>query len=166
MAWRWCLIGSAIGLPWLLLDQPSLHMSPLIAACFASWKSEWDPDWKPPKGKCKCVQRSLVLTGCVFVYLAMWGSGIFFNVHITTEDGMKIPVSEAVENFFTSPAWKEFKKSVSQLYELCQHNGWDHCYNQLIQHLDPSGESHAYKVKIKPAKLLVFMWFSSFYAHE
>ena len=148
VAWKWCLLGSLLGLPWLLLDEPSLHMSPLIASCLAAWKTEWNPDWKPQKGKCKCLQRAVVVTVCAMIYSSMWLSGIFYNFHITTGDGIQVPISEAVENFFTSPAWKEFKKSMNDLYTICQTNGWDHCYRLLIQQLDPSGEGHAYQVQV------------------
>ena len=39
------------------------------------------------------------------------------------------------------------KQSLHDLYIFCSHNGWGICWSQLIELVDPTGESHAYKVK-------------------
>lgn len=80
-------------------------------------------------------------------------------MHVTTSDGMQVPIYEAVGNFFESPAWKDFKKTLGDLYEFCQKNGWNTCYQQLIEHLDPTGEAHALKVKLQFSNVIVIHGF-------
>ena len=63
----------------------------------------------------------------------------------------QVPLREAVENFFNSPAWKEMKQSMHDLYQFCNHNGWNICWSQLIELIDPTGESHAYRVSFEYA---------------
>ena len=59
----------------------------------------------------------------------------------------QVPLREAVDNFFHSPAWKEMKQSMQELYQFCQYNGWGTCWSHLISLIDPTGESHAYRVR-------------------
>ncbi|XP_053385718.1 dnaJ homolog subfamily C member 22-like [Mercenaria mercenaria] len=146
VAFKWCILGAAISTPWLLLESPSIVCAPLFASLMANYKREWDIEKEPPTGVCNFIKRVIVLTLCGCIYLSLWTSAIYFNMHVTTSDGMRVPVYEAVGNFFESPAWKDFKKTMNELYEFCQVNGWDTCYQHLIEHLDPTGESHAYKV--------------------
>ena len=72
--------------------------------------------------------------------------GIEYGGNISTPLHLQVPLREAVENFFHSPAWKEMKQSMHELYQFCQHNGWNTCWSQLIELIDPTGESHAYRV--------------------
>jgi len=143
---KWCLLGAALGIPWMLQDSQSLSMSPVFASILTSRKAEWVPSKIPPKGACTCMKRFLALTFCGMIYLSLWGSVIYFNVHVTTKDGEQVPMYVAVHNFFQSPAWKEMKKTMGDLYQFCNHNGWGNCYQQLIERLDPTGEMHAYRV--------------------
>lgn len=142
---KWCFLGAAISIPWLLGDQPPIAATALFASISASCKTEWDTSKVPPRGACKCVKRALVFGLCCSLYLSLWCSVIAFNVQIDY-NGEKISISEAVENFFKSPAWKDFRKSVGLLYEFCQQHGWEHCYNEFLKQVDPSGERNAYEV--------------------
>lgn len=146
VAMKWCIIGAAVSTPWLLLENQSIIVAPLFASLAANYKAEWDIEKEPPSGVCTFFKRVFILSLCGCIYISLWTSVIYFNMHVTTSDGMKVPVYEAIGNFFESPAWKDFKKTLDDLYQFCQVNGWDTCYQQLIEHMDPTGEAHAYKV--------------------
>ena len=145
---KWCLLGACIGTPWLLMKTQSLVMSPLAAAVIAHKKSKWDPYKRQRKGCCSFFQRIFVLSMAGFIYFSMWTSVVYFNVHVTTSEGEQVPIYEAVNNFFRSPAWKEMKKTLNDLYTLCQTNGWGTCYERFIESMDPAGEASAYSVSI------------------
>ncbi|XP_060582035.1 dnaJ homolog subfamily C member 22-like [Ruditapes philippinarum] len=146
VSFKWCILGAAISTPWLLLESPSVICAPLFSSLMANYKREWDIEKETPTGVCNFIKRVIVLALCGCIYMTLWGSVICFNMHVTTSDGMQVPIYEAIGHFFESPAWKDFKKTMNDLYEFCQVNGWDTCYQQLVEHLDPTGEAHAYKV--------------------
>ncbi|WAR10060.1 DJC22-like protein [Mya arenaria] len=130
---KWCVLGAMISIPWLLNDQPSVSATALFSSFLASYKTEWDPDRKRPKGACTCIKRATVLTFCCCIYVLLWTSAIVFNVHVTTSDGTEVPIEEALKNFFNSPAWKDFKKSFWEVYNVCNTKGWDFCYRQILE---------------------------------
>ena len=88
----------------------------------------------------------MVFSLCMGLFFALWGSFLYFNAEITTEDGETIKIRDSVNHFFKSPAWLEFKNTLWQLYEEGQRNGWRNLYDELVKALDPKGEANARKV--------------------
>lgn len=98
---------------------------------------------KPRKTKLK---RITVLALSGLVICSLWCSFLYFNAHITTEDGEKIRLRDSINHFFKSPAWLEFKETFWGLYEEAQKQGWRNVYDELIKAIDPKGEANALKV--------------------
>ncbi|KAL4217106.1 TM2 domain [Mactra antiquata] len=146
VAYRWCLLGALFSLVLLLQEKPPIEMAASCSTVLACYKVEWDIEREPPEGACTFIKRVVVLSILGCLYLCLWTSVIYYNVHITTGDGVQVPIHEAVENFFQSPAWKEFKSSMYMLKQKCEQIGWDECYFLFIERIDPTGETHAYKV--------------------
>ncbi|EDO43846.1 predicted protein [Nematostella vectensis] len=80
------------------------------------------------------------------IMCALWGSFIYFNAEVTTEDGETIKLRDAVNHFFNSPVWLEFKDVLWQLYDEGQKNGWQNLYDDFVKALDPRGEKNSYRV--------------------
>ncbi|XP_067933292.1 dnaJ homolog subfamily C member 22-like [Watersipora subatra] len=93
-------------------------------------------------GLCK---RLFYLSLIGAIYLGAVSSSIFYNATITSK-GETVPLREAVENFFTSPAWKETKDTLNQLYNYYKHHGWKTIWEEIVSAMDPQGEAHAYEV--------------------
>lgn len=147
VSFKWPLIGSAIATPWLYQNgSESMFLCALFAAVVAQKKLEWRLEPYKFRGRCKLFKRILVLYFCGLLYLSLWSAVLLLNVKVTSNDGTQVPLREAVENFFHSPAWKEMKQSLHDLYQFCQYNGWGTCWSHLISLIDPTGESHAYRV--------------------
>jgi hypothetical protein len=163
VAFKWCLLGAAVSTPALLMKDQSIIFAALFSSLSASWKTKWNIEKKPRKGFLK---RCVVLTFCGMLYLSLWTDVIYFNLHVTTSDGKKVPVNQVVNDFVESSAWKSLKKNMYDLYEHCQQDwkdcrntvyelfehcqklGWLKCYDHLVHHLHPTEGTSAYKVSI------------------
>lgn len=147
VSYKYCLLGACCSLVLLLgYEHIAIETMTLFSTIAACYNVEWDIDKEPPQGVCNLLKRAFVLSVIGCLYMCLWGSVIYYNVHITTSDGVQVPIHEAMENFFKSPAWKEFKTSLGKIYNTCQRMGWDECYFKLMEHLDPAGEANAYRV--------------------
>ncbi|XP_065051956.1 dnaJ homolog subfamily C member 22-like [Rhopilema esculentum] len=100
---------------------------------------------KVEKKKTTC-HRITILALSGLLICSLWCSFLYFNAHITTEEGEKIKLRDSVNHFFKSPAWLEFKETFWGLYEEAQKQGWRNVYDELVKALDPKGEAHALKV--------------------
>ena len=97
------------------------------------------------KHRTKCARMTtLALSGLLIC--SLWCSFLYFNAHVTTEDGEKIRLRDSVNHFFKSPAWLEFKETFWGLYAEAQKQGWRNVYDELVKALDPTGEANALKV--------------------
>ena len=76
----------------------------------------------------------------------LWSSFLYFNVQVTTEDGETVKLRDAVNHFFQSPVWLEFKDVFWGLYEEGQRNGRDNVYEDFVKALDSRGEKNAYRI--------------------
>lgn len=157
VSFQWALLGAYISLPMLSLDSGNnLVYSSLLSAIFVNWKGkEWNRDYTKRRGVCK---RICILTLCGLVYLTLWSSVIYFNAKITTKEGDEVPLREAINNFFTSPAWEDTKKSFKDLYNYYQHHGWENLWNRVVDSLDPLGENKAYKVILVQRVMICFFF--------
>lgn len=99
--------------------------------------------------------RSLLRSHSVAVYFSSFhitgavSTSIYYNATVTTKDGETVPLREAVQHFFNSPAWKESKETMKQIYEYYKHHGWKAIWKELVSAFDPQGEAHAYQVGVE-----------------
>lgn len=83
--------------------------------------------------------------GAVVVF-GLWTSFFYFNATMTMDNGEKVKVRDSINHFFKSPAWLDFKKTMWEIYEAGQKNGWSNIYFEFVKAFDPTGETNAYKV--------------------
>lgn len=144
-SFRWCLLGSAVGIIWMLDDPSNIG-----ACCFFSSLATWwnGMSWKkhPRKKHRGTFVRITILVPCCTVYFLMWTSALYFNAKITSSYGEDVPLREALQNFFTSPAWKDTKEAFYRIWQHIQTNGWKEFYEHLLNVFDPEGEANAYEV--------------------
>ena len=132
-----------IALTYLTGDEAGCMYVALIAAiCFQNHR-EFRKHKPQKKTLCKRLQY-LAVSGLVISCL--WSSFLYFNAQVTTEDGETVKLRDAVNHFFQSPVWLEFKAVFWGLYEEGQKNGWDNFYEEFVKALDPRGEKNAYRV--------------------
>jgi len=144
---QWAAFGSCITIPMPTVDSENNLVYPVIlSAIFVNWKGkEWNKNFIKKRGFCK---RICILTVCGLLYLSLWTSAIYLNAKIITKDGDKVPLRDAVHNFFTSPAWEDTKEQFRNLYKYYQLHGWENLWKEIVAVLDPLGEGKAYKVKM------------------
>ena len=139
-----CLIGSFIGVIWLYYDQSNVGAATLLSTIVVNWFGlSSKPYRRHHKSKCR---RLSILCVCGAVYLLLWGSALYFNATLTTSDGEEVPLREAISKFFKSHAWVETKQVIGTVWEHIKANGWRNILGQIIDALDPRGESNAYRV--------------------
>ena len=78
-----------------------------------------------------------------------------FQCKYNNKYGRKVPLRDAVHNFFTSPAWEDTKEQFKNLYRHYQFHGWKDLWNEIVTVLDPIGEGKAYKVKMLTLAFLI-----------
>ena len=130
-------------LSYLTGEEASYMYCALFASCAFNYYRKYRRTPKPKAGTCHRLVH-LGLSGCIII--SLWCSFMYFNANVTTEDGEKIKLRDAVNHFFTSPAWLEFKETVWQLFEEGQKQGWKNMYDEFVKALDPRGEQNALKV--------------------
>ena len=144
---KWPLLGcyiASIVLTYLTADEPSQMYVALVGAIFFQNKREYKKLEKAkPKSLWKRIQF-FVIAG--LVVCCLWTCFFYFNAEVTTEDGETIKLRDAIDHFFQSPVWLEFKDVMWQLYEQGQHQGWSNLYDEFVKALDPRGEQNAYRV--------------------
>lgn len=141
------VLGSFVGILVYWNDPSQIIYSSLISSTFLYYHgSTWKPLPKRFKKKTQCLRRTFKISMWCTVYILLWSSALYFNFKITTSDGEEVKFSDAVSNFFKSPAWVESKESFWALYDYVKHYGWTNLYYELLKFLDPEGVSNAYKV--------------------
>ncbi|KAL1517312.1 hypothetical protein ABEB36_001092 [Hypothenemus hampei] len=113
------------------------------AITFDTFSKEWR---RTPKEKRSFWKRASTLTFCAILYIGLWSSYIYFNGKITDSNGDEIPVREALNHFFTSSWWTDFKQTLYDIYQYAQYHGWYEIWKQIIDFSDPQGEQNAYRV--------------------
>ena len=83
---------------------------------------------------------------CALLYSSLWVSFLYFNAEVTDSTGESIKFRDGVSNFFTSPLWTDFKRTIVALFDSLWTKGWRETWQQLMNELDPLGEQQAYKV--------------------
>ena len=80
--------------------------------------------------------------------MSLWGSALYFNASVTTSEGETIRFRDAVDHFFGSPIWKEFKETIKALFHEGWEKGWENMWSRFVQSLDPEGEQNAYQASL------------------
>ena len=60
----------------------------------------------------------------------------------------QIKLKEALNNFFTSPAWEEMKATGEKIRVRLLEEGVSGAWDEFIVSIDPEGETHAYRVSV------------------
>jgi len=131
-----------IAVYFLTEDEPGSMYCTLAAACTFNWFRQYRQQYTHTSF-CK---RVFVMSVAILLICSLWLSFLYFNAEITTEDGEKIKIRDSVNHFFKSPAWLEFKETISTLYQEMRKQGWQNIYDEFIKALDPKGEANARKV--------------------
>lgn len=138
-----CILSYAV-ITYLTGDEPGNMYVALFGAMSFQNKREYKKEVQPER---KTVCRRLQILGIgALIICALWCSFFYFNAEVTTEDGETIKLRDAVNHFFNSPVWLEFRDVLKQLFEEGQKNGWDKLYDDFVKALDPRGEQNAYRV--------------------
>ncbi|CAG5121524.1 unnamed protein product [Candidula unifasciata] len=148
---KWYPFVASVGItPWLLDKHPNL-----LTACFFTALITWYKGlrWKPLPVEMEGTYTNKkfwknVAIYCVActVWLSVLFAGLYFNATITVEGGEKIPVREALGNFFRSDAWKRTKESLWHLLTILWREGVWHAWSDTRRVFDFSGEISAFKV--------------------
>ena len=152
--------GSLLSIPCLVYSPVSCSTTAVSAALFTCYKglrwrrlnpplySEDGKPLKPVRNQSKrrghCVNFSMYFF-CTTVWLCLIAYGVYYNGEITVNRGEKIPVREAIGNFFKSEAWQKTKDSLYQIYEIYRHRGFWQAYEDMKAALDLFGERAALK---------------------
>ncbi|XP_054750324.2 dnaJ homolog subfamily C member 22-like [Lytechinus pictus] len=100
----------------------------------------------PERWKTEDICERIVILGLAGALVCTaWGCAIYYNMSVTTAEGETIYVKDALTHFFESPAWKDFKEVIGQIWKLIQERGWKEAYNEFVEALDPEGEAAAHK---------------------
>ena len=137
------LVGTILTLPlyWHMPDQ--LSYGAFLSAVLVNWKGK---GWRHTKRKTSFIKRVAILATCAIIYGSVWSSILLHNTYVTTSDGERVRLKDAVTNFFNSPAWSHTKETMWQLYKYLQENSWEEAWKEFVLSIDPEGETHAYKV--------------------
>ncbi|RUS76043.1 hypothetical protein EGW08_016199 [Elysia chlorotica] len=153
--------GACLTIPYLMYN-PASCTTTAAAACILTyykglrWRPMNDPLYsedgkplKPPasqrrrRGHCANFSMYFFFTTA---WICLIAYGVYFNGEITVHGGQKIPVREAISNFFKSEAWKKTKNSLYQIFEIYKQRGFWQAYEDLTASLDLFGERAALKV--------------------
>lgn len=128
----------------LTADEAGNMYVALFGAMYFQRHRQYKKEVQPPS-KTLCQRLKVFGIGALLI-CGLWCSFLYFNAQVTTDDGETIKLRDAVNHFFNSPAWLEFKDTLKQLYEEGQRNGWDKIYDDFVKAIDPRGEQNAYRV--------------------
>ena len=76
------------------------------------------------------------------------GMAIYYNTYVTTDYGKRVPLRDALQNFFASEAWLEFRVTVRRLFRHLWNEGFTRFTEEFAIAMDPEGEMNAYRVII------------------
>ncbi|XP_022109609.1 dnaJ homolog subfamily C member 22-like [Acanthaster planci] len=143
-SFKWALLGACIPALWFPGNPHFLVYMALLSSILSQWDRRFQPTENVrQKGFCT---RVLVLCLAGSLVISMWGSALYFNASVTTSDGETIKFRDAVDHFFNSPFWRDFKETVKQLFSEWQERGWENMWTRFVAALDPEGEQNAYEV--------------------
>jgi len=140
------LLGAYVSLPFLLFSASNVIYTALMSAvnCNINKNKTWHVAHQPTSRSVCC--RLLVLIICCNLYSSLWLAALSQNAYVTTKDGQKVLIKDAIKNFFNSPAWEQMKDTFRFLWTGWRTHGYRHAWDEFVMKIDPEGETHAYRV--------------------
>ena len=92
-----------------------------------------------------CKRLGMLLLGMVVVW-SLFGSYLYFNCEVTTEDGEKIKLRDAIMHVINSPAWREFWDTMGIVWQRLRQQGFYESYQKMVELADFEGEQRALQV--------------------
>lgn len=146
-------LGCIFSLPWVISEGGSVSLAPIFAGLSTwlkglSWRQLQPGTVNGVKRKTEHCYNICVYCVACGMWMSLLGYGLYFNAHIIIEGDEKIPLREAISNFFKSPAWIRTMDSLRKLFFVYRHAGWSKMYSDAKEFFDFSGESNAYSVRV------------------
>ena len=144
---RWCLVGSAVGMIWSGGDYRNFGYPCLFSTgvtYFFGMSHTTHPTTVKHRSTCR---RAATVLLCGTVYVSLWCASLYYNTTITSEDGEKVPVRVALNNFIKSPAWTETKVMLFSIWLQVKHNRW-YTFQKFLSAINSDRESSAFKVSL------------------
>jgi DnaJ family protein C protein 22 len=92
-----------------------------------------------------CRRLCMLLLGMAVVW-SLWGSYFYFNCEVTTDDGEKIKLRDAISHMINSPAWREFWNTMGIVWQRLREQGFYESYKKVVELADFEGEQRASEV--------------------
>ena len=92
-----------------------------------------------------CKRLCMLLLGMVVVW-SLWGSYFYFNCEVTTDDGEKIKLRDAISHVINSPAWREFWDTMGIVWQRLREQGFYESYKKVVELADFEGEQRASEI--------------------
>lgn len=92
-----------------------------------------------------CRRLFILLLGMAVVG-SLFGSYLYFNCEVTTEDGEKIKLRDAIMHVINSPAWREFWDTMRVVWQRLREQGFYESYRKVVELADFEGEQRASEV--------------------
>jgi len=147
-----CLLGACIPLPVLLLSFKldafltyACLSSVIIANVYGVQRRQQSQHQTHSVSNNACCTW-LGLSAANLLISVMLISALYHNCSVTTHDGVRIPLKDALYNIIMSPAWAEFRRTIQHLFHCLVYDGLQKFVFELSIVLDPEGESSAYRV--------------------
>lgn len=147
---RYAIIGAYLGeflfgSSHLCLEDQNVPLAIGTAMVLSTYG--WEYDRRPQAVRVKkCSRRVAVWMLVILVFSSLCCSFLYFNASVTSQDGEKIKLREAVGNFFRSPHWAKMKQSFWDLYEQYQHEGWEGVKRRFAIISDLEGEERSLEI--------------------
>ncbi|XP_053202861.1 dnaJ homolog subfamily C member 22-like [Panonychus citri] len=145
------LIGAYLTAPlYVVFGSHSVFWTSLSASIFfCKFSKRWRRTY--PKRK-PLRKRIALLTGAGLLYLSLYASWFYFNCSIVEKhdgDDIKeetIKCRDAAVNFWRSPAFVDFRRTLTDLWTFFKLHGWKGLKEEIIKAFDPQGEANALNV--------------------
>jgi len=140
----WALFGAYSWVPLRLYGSDTISIAAFISSTVFEAKAlEWR---RTPRKPHSFLRRFTVLGACFLLYCNLWFAFMYFNLEVTDSSGETIKFRDAVDNFLTSPLWKDFLQTLKNVFSKWWHQGWKESWKLLMNELDPHGERQALTV--------------------
>lgn len=122
--------------------QPGSFSTLSSVIVFNRYSKEWRIQRTRPK---PFLKRIAILALCVFIYISLWSSWLYFNCSIEDPEypQTQIKCRVALENFFKSSAYTNLSEALWMFVEHIRHQGFMGLWKEIMQEFDISGRSNA-----------------------
>ena len=138
------LLGEALfGVTKILYGTGSHFLTCLVCTSVAIYCWQWPTNPESTRRSNKYSSCALTFSVCV-VMILVWGS-IVMNTKIEVDDD-EVTISEALHNFYNSPAWSQMKMSLWDTMIMYLEGNYDEASETLLRMSDLSGAERALSV--------------------